>query len=128
MGSLKLDTRHGIILVKVKLCRGEDSLFLKLAVDTGASITMIPIEAALSLGIEPSKSHRHFEITTASGTIHAPVIKIPSFQFLGTTLKNLDVVCHNLPPESAVEGLLGLNFLKSAKVIIDFSRNIIEVS
>ncbi|MBA7511632.1 hypothetical protein ES705_03628 [subsurface metagenome] len=41
-------------------------------------------------------------------------------------VKNMDVVCHNLPPESAVEGLLGLNFLKSAEAIIDFSKNIIE--
>ncbi|MBI1883893.1 MAG: hypothetical protein HYS08_06770 [Chlamydiae bacterium] len=36
-------------------------------------------------------------------------------------------ICHNLPPESTIEGLLGLDFLKKAKVILDFSKGMIEI-
>lgn len=46
---------------------------------------------------------------------------------LGVEIKNMDIVCHDLPPQSPVEGLLGLNFLKKAKVIIDFSKNTIDL-
>ena len=88
---------------------------------------MISIESALAIGIDPSKSIRHIEITTANGIVFVPVIKIPDFKCFGAELTNMEAVCHNLPPESCVEGLLGLNFLKPAKVIIDFSRNIIDV-
>lgn len=123
----KLDTTEGIILSKAKIANRKQSIFIKIAVDTGASFTMISIEAALAIGINPSKSMRHIEITTANGIVFVPVIKIPSFKCFGVELKNIEAVCHNLPPESCVEGLLGLNFLKGAKVIIDFSKNIIEV-
>lgn len=127
MSKFRLNTTEGIILCKAKVTNAKQSIFIKLAIDTGASYTMISIETALAIGINPSSSKRHIEITTANGVIFAPIIKIPSFECFGIELKNMETVCHNLPPESPVEGLLGLNFLKTAKVVLDFSRNLIEV-
>lgn len=127
MSKFGLDTTQGIILCKAKLANNKQCIIAKLAVDTGASFTMISIESALAIGIDPSKSMRHVEITTVNGVVFVPVIKIPSFMCFGIEFKNIEAVCHNLPPESCVEGLLGLNFLKRAKVILDFSKNIIEV-
>jgi hypothetical protein len=89
---------------------------------------MISNEAILSIGLNPSlHALRKIEVTTGSGTIFVPVIKIPRFRALGYEIKNLEVVCHNLPPESCVEGLLGLNFLKAFKITFDFPNNSIEV-
>lgn len=127
MNQFKLDTTQGIVLCKAKLINKSSSIILKLAVDTGASSTMISMEAAMAIGINPSKSIRSIEVSTASGTIIAPVIKIPLIRCFGVEVKNLQVFCHTLPPQSPVEGLLGLDFLKAAEVIIDFSKNIIEV-
>ena len=128
MNKFKFDANPGILLCRVRIANKTRSMFLKLAVDTGASLTMIPFESALAIGIDPSKSKRHIDITTANGVILTPIITIPSFTCFGVEIKNMDVICHNLPTESAVEGLLGLNFLKSAGVIIDFSKNVIVVS
>lgn len=126
MSKFKLNSTQGIILCKAKLTNRRQSIFIKLAVDTGASFSMISIESALAIKIDPSKSTRRIEITTANGIILAPIIKIPSFNCFGVEVKNIDIICHNLPLESCVEGLLGLNFLKSAKIIIDFSKNILK--
>lgn len=123
MNKFRFNPNAGIILCKTKLQNKKQNIFLKLAVDTGASITMISIESALAIGIDPFKATRHIEITTTNGVILTPIITIPSFTCFGIDVKNMDVICHNLPAESSVEGLLGLNFLKSAKVSIDFSRN-----
>ena len=49
------------------------------------------------------------------------------YQVRASEIKNMEVICHNLPLHSPVEGLLGLNFLKKVKVIIDLSDNIIEI-
>ncbi len=125
MGRFKFTTTAGLILCKAKLTNRKQSAFVKLVVDTGASITMVSVETALVIGIDPSKSRRHLEITTAGGIVFAPIIKIPSFKCFGFEIKNIEAVCHNLPPQSPVEGLLGINFLKKAKVIINFSNNII---
>ncbi len=98
-----------------------------MAVDTGATYTMIPIEAAIAIGCYPLSSQRKIEITTGSSIEYVPLIFVPKFRVFGIEIKNMEVVCHNLPPQSPVEGLLGLNFLKEAKVVIDFSQNIISV-
>ncbi len=89
---------------------------------------MISIESALAIGIEPSKSPKHLEVTTANGVVYAPVITIPVFECFGVPIKRLEAVCHNLPPESPIEGLLGLNFLSQAKLLIDFCNNTITTS
>lgn len=127
MGRFKFDTTQGLILCKAKLTKRKQSTFVKLVVDTGASITMISVETALAIGIDPSQSTQRIEITTAGGIILAPIIEIPSFKCFGIEIKNLKVVSHNLPPESPVDGLLGLNFLKKANIIIDFSKDIIDI-
>ncbi len=125
MAEFKFDTTHGMILCKVLLTHKKQSLFFKLAVDIGASFTMISIESALAIGLNPSKSVRHIEITTANGIVIAPTIKVPSFKCFGAELKNMEIICHNLPAESPVEGLLGLDFLAKAKILIDFSKKVI---
>ena len=127
MRSFSLDTTHGIILCRARLNCGKRSILIKLAVDTGASFTMVSLEAALAIGLDPSKAGRHIEISTANGIVFAPVITIPSLECFGAQVKHIEVVCHNLPPESPVEGLLGLNFLKAAKVVLDFKRNVLEI-
>ncbi len=77
MGKFKFDITEGVILCKAKITNKRQSLFLKLAVDTGASFTMISIENALAIGNDPSKSIRHIEVTTANGIVFAPIIRIP---------------------------------------------------
>ncbi len=96
-----------------------------MAVDTDATYTMIPIEAAVAIGRDPSCSRRRIEITMGSGIEYVSLITVPKFRAFGIEIKNMEVICHNLPTPSPVEGLLGLNFLKKAKLIIDFSQNTI---
>ena len=96
-----------------------------MALDTGATYTMAPIEAAIAIGCNPLRSQRRIEITTGSSIEYVPIVIIPKFRAFGIEIRNMEVICHNLTPQSTVEGLLGLNFLKESKAIIDFSKNVI---
>ena len=96
-----------------------------MALDTGATYTMIPVEAAIAIGCNPLECPRKIEITTGSSIEYTPLILIPKFRDFGIEIKNMEVVCHDLPSESPVEGLLGLNFLKESKITINFFKNII---
>ncbi|KPK96993.1 MAG: hypothetical protein AMJ95_11400 [Omnitrophica WOR_2 bacterium SM23_72] len=127
MAKIKFSYPQGLILCRAKICGKGKPVLLKMAIDTGSTKTIIPPEAALSIGINPAHSKRTTEITTGSGTVMCPVVTIPKFSCLGITCKKLDVVCHNLPPESPVEGLLGLDFFKGHLVIIDFHKGTLEV-
>ena len=128
MSKFKLDTNQGIIFCRVEISKKQQSVFLKMALDTGATYTMVPPEAVMSIGIDPSRSKRKIEVTTGSGIIFVPIITIPRFRAFGFEIKNLEVICHNLPPESAVEGLLGLNFIKHFNVLLKFLQHTLEVN
>lgn len=84
---------------------------MTMVVDTGASTSTLPHKIAVLLGIDPSQAKEHATIITASGIAYAPVVEIPVFSALGVELKGFKMACHDLPPESRVEGLLGVDFL-----------------
>lgn len=127
MPLFKFDPKHSVIICHAEIVGQKAELSLKMALDTGATYTMIPIEAAVGIGCNPLHAQRMIEITTGSSVEYVPVITVPKFRAFGIETRNMEVICHNLPPQSPVEGLLGLNFLKRAKLVIDFSKNIINL-
>jgi clan AA aspartic protease (TIGR02281 family) len=119
---------HDAVIVVNVLVRGaKNSKLIKMVIDTGASISSIPSDIALAIGVDPSKPIKKIEIITASGTEYVPVVKIPCIQFLGFSLKNVEIACLNLPPQSTVSGLLGLNILKNFDLFLKFREGLIEI-
>ncbi|MCX6340097.1 MAG: retropepsin-like aspartic protease [Candidatus Aureabacteria bacterium] len=120
----KIILKEGIISIYVVLKGHITSRTIKMALDTGATYTMIPIEIARDIGYDPTLTKRRIEISTANGLIFVPLITVLEISFMGLTLKSIDVICHNLPSESPVEGLLGLNFLIHLPAFIEFYQKI----
>ena len=96
---------------------------IKLALDTGATYVMVPHHILESLGYDPWISKERVPITTASGVETVPLINVDSVSCLGKRVTNLKVACHDLPPSSRVDGLLGLSYLKHFKLTIDYARS-----
>ncbi len=102
---------HGILSVYAVIGGPRTWRSLKLAVDTGATYTMVPPDLLIDIGSDPTTPIRRLELSTANGLVIAPVLRIQVMKCLGLILKDVEVVAHHLPPESPVEGLLGLNVL-----------------
>jgi hypothetical protein len=47
---------------------------------------------------------------------------------VGQKVAALDVLCHDLPAESGIDGLLGLNFLRHFRLTIRFRKGIVELA
>ncbi|MBI2913171.1 MAG: retroviral-like aspartic protease family protein [Chloroflexi bacterium] len=82
---------------------------------------------AEALGYDPAASRRTVEVTTVSTVEVAPVITVQAVRALGFQVENVDMLCHDLPPASRVQGLLGLSFLKNFDVDLHFKRRVLEL-
>ncbi len=102
----KFDPDAPIIVVEPELEGEIVTERIKMVLDTGATYTMIPWKIAGVLGLKPEISERRVDITTASGVESVPLINMKSITLFDKKVDNLDVVIHDLPSRSYVDGLL----------------------
>ena len=116
-----------IIIVYAHIAGPKAKRTIALALDTGASRTMLPAEKIIGAGYKISSTReRMIKVFTASGEEYVPVVKISSISCLGITIRNINVACHNLHPESPVDGLLGLDLLFHVPAFVEFYKKIIH--
>ena len=107
----------GAVYVRGQVNEQVKTLFL---VDTGATYCVLTKVAADRLGLASSPVLTMVKLTTASGTIEAPLITVDLIQIGGAEARSVEAVIHDMPEfPSAVAGLLGLSFLNQFKVEID---------
>lgn len=96
------------------------------ALDTGAATTSIPLSVALDLGYDLENAEE-IEVVTGSRVETVKVINVKEVRAIGETISNIEVLCHDLPEGSAVDGLLGANFLLDFDVNISYPQGIVEI-
>jgi predicted aspartyl protease len=119
MGS-RFDPRSGLIVVHASLAGPIRSARLRMALDTGATNTIINAATLVSAGYDPSSSAGRVEITTGSGVEFATVVSVTGLRALSKRVRNFAVLAHTLPPSAGVDGLIGLDFLRGESLNIDF--------
>lgn len=121
------DPDAGLIVVPAIVTGPKRSIQARLAVDTGATVTMLNAEILRFVGVRHGSSGNRSVIMTANGLAMASEFPVNQVQVLGHSRKRFPVICHTLPPTAAIDGLLGLNFLKDMRVTIDFRKGEIAV-
>jgi predicted aspartyl protease len=100
---------------------------LRLALDTGATQTVVRAAILVSLGFDPALASERIRITTASGVEYAPKLTAPRLEALGCERCDFPILAHTLPPSATVDGLLGLDFFRGTHLSIDFRKGRVEV-
>lgn len=116
-----------ILNLEVGGINDNDSDLLPVALDTGASNTTIPPKVATALGYDLSTPKQEVEIITGGGIVSAKVITVRKLTALGQSVADIDVLCHDLPENSIIDGLLGMNFLEHFDIDISFLTETIEL-
>lgn len=116
-----------IIVVEANLKGEKVTERLKMALDTGVTYTMIPWKAAEILGLKPEMPGEKVDITTASGVQSVPLVVVNSLSLGTMSIEDTEVVVHDLPERSHVDGLLGLSFLRNFKICMDFKEGVLEI-
>ncbi len=121
------DPTEGIIIISSELKGPSGSVILRLALDTGATRTLINAAMLVSIGYDTSFSQEHIQVTTGSGVEYASVVTLSKFKALNIEMTDFPILCHTLPPSAGVDGLLGLDFFREQVLILDFKNGKIIV-
>ena len=125
--SFRFDPRGHLIIVPARLYRGNRPETARLALDTGATRTVVSQEVALSLGYEPSALQERVRIITGSGAMSVHLLNVDTIKALGKAATNMRVLCHTLPSRAAIDGVLGLDFLRDTRLVIDFRAGLLTL-
>ncbi len=123
----KFKADYGLVYVRVKVARADREIILNLALDTGASGTIVSAKKLLEVGYDLDIPEDEIYITTGSGLIFVSKIAIEKLTALGKEKSDFIVIAHDFPPTSTVDGVLGLDFLRKYVLKIDFKHGIIEL-
>jgi predicted aspartyl protease/SH3-like domain-containing protein len=97
-------------------------LSAKLALDTGATITVVSRRIASSLALSPLGASR---VGTVGGVVTLPLARLRSLKVGDAEVQDLVVSIHDFSPDPRIEGLLGLDFLKNFHVSLDVRRSLL---
>jgi hypothetical protein len=114
------DPWRGLIILRVELAGPSGSGVLQLALDTGATTTLINVAMLVAMGYDPGLSADRVQITTGSGVEFAPRVELQRLTALGQERYGLQVLGHTLPPSREVDGLPGLDFFRGLSLSLDF--------
>ena len=122
------DAKLGLIVVQVEIMGPSGSAILSLALDTGATATLVNQSRLMQLGYDPAAQPDRLQITTGSGVEFVPRITVNKIAALGQERTTFPVLGHTLPPSAGVDGLLGLDFFQDQELVIDFRTSEISLS
>ena len=118
--SVPFDPQRGLVVVRAELWSPSGSAVLRLALDTGATSTVVNVAMLVALGYDPGLAPDRIQITTGSGVEFAPRVPLQKLAALGLDRTAFSVLAHTLPPSAGVDGLLGLDFFRGQVLTIDF--------
>ncbi len=124
----RFNARRGLIVIQSEIQGPSGSIVLRLALDTGATGTMINVAPLTTIGYDPSLAPDRVQVTTGSGVEYAPRLSVLGIKALGQERQDFPVLAHTLPPSASIDGLLGLDFLRGQVLRINFQRGIVVLS
>jgi len=117
---LPLDLKQGPIILPVRVSGPTTEYVLRFILDTGATTSMLNRDTAMLLGYDPADGLFSMQITTASGIELVSTIILERLAVLGQERANFPILCHTLPAEAGVDGVLGLDFFRGRRLTLDF--------
>jgi hypothetical protein len=126
--SVPFDAQQGLVILPSAVEGPGGTAVLRLALDTGATGTLINVGPLVALGYDPALASERIQVTTGSSVEFVPRISVSKIVALGQERTNFPVLCHTLPPSAGVDGLLGLDFVRGQTLTVDFRSGTVRLT
>jgi predicted aspartyl protease len=126
--SVRFNATERFVLVGARIWGPGGMAELRLAIDTGATTTTISTEHLQSVGYDPDSAIDHARIVTASGIESVARIEVAEIAALEQSRRRFQVHAHTLPAATAIDGVLGLDFLRNRRLVLDFRKGRISLT
>jgi predicted aspartyl protease len=120
--------QSGLILLEAEVSGPSVKVAATLVLDTGATTTMLNLKVLRSIGYDPDLATEFVRMATGSTLETVPRLMVNRLSTLGRHAIGLRVLAHDLPIEAAVDGLLGLDFLRGCSLTINFKAGRIDLT
>ncbi len=101
---------------------------LRLLIDTGASLTILSPEVFEQRGIRYQNTGRTGIFSTANGQVRAPIYRLESLTVGDWQVRQIEIGVLDFSDRSAIDGLLGMNFLNQFQFFIDQNEALLRLS
>jgi aspartyl protease family protein len=126
--STPFDPQGDHILIDARLEGPTGGWSFRLALDTGSTWTVVDARLLAAIGCGPAQASVHIDVTTGSGLVRLPQVRLVRLEALGQQRSGCDVLAHTLPPSAGIDGVLGLDFLRGHVLKIDFGTGLIDLA
>ena len=116
------------LIIPVHVTGPQQGRDIKLTIDTGSAITVLPAWLLPRLGCDLSRPHGYKRLRGIASAARAPLVRVPAVSALGRVRKDLLVAAHDLPLGVESDGLLGLDFFRGLVLTLDFARGRISLA
>jgi predicted aspartyl protease len=115
------------ILVRGQVVGPTGEARIDFALDTGSTRTVISRRILERVGITVDPARPSIRLVTASGPVETVAATATELRALGRQGRNFSVLAFELPRAARVDGLLGLDFLRGHRLLIDFRAGTIAL-
>ena len=126
--SERFNPSYGLVVADARLWGPRGPVGLRLALDTGATRSLIRPTSLTLAGYDLSTISTRARISTASATHHAAIISVARITALGCDQRGMAVLAHDMPSGLRLDGLLGLDFLRGRVLSLDFRSGTVDLS
>lgn len=122
-----IDRTRGLLVVRGQIWGPRRDRLLSLAIDTGATDTVVTPELIDHLGYSPRDGERITTARTAIGKEHGYSLRVQRFFALGFTVPDYRIEVFDLATGDDIDGLIGLSFLDAFNYEIRSREGVIRV-
>lgn len=119
--SVPFNSQQGLVIFPADIYGPNGAGVARLALDTGATETTISRRVLRAIGIDPAQANLgSVPVITGSGRVSVPLVRLIRVEALGQQRIDFIVQAHTLPPGLPIDGVLGLDFIRLYRLVVDF--------